>query len=111
MNHQSPGLLISKAIAGFLQFKTAEGLSKNTIASYQRLLEQWLDYHKDGDIDRVTFQQLRDYLTYMRTEYIPRRITGGNDQKLSSKSIRNIYVSLCAFFHWLADEFQITNPI
>jgi len=53
---------------------------------------------------------LRDYLSYMRTQYVPRRITGDNDQKLSSKSIRNIYISLCAFSHWMADEFQITNP-
>jgi integrase len=47
----------------------------------------------------------------MRTDYVPKRITGNNDQKLSSKSIRNIYVGLSAFFHWAAEEFQIPNPM
>ena len=90
MNHRPQGLLISKAVTGFLQFKAAEGLSARTTDSYQRILKQWLERQMDVDIVSVTTQQLRDYLNYMRTEYVPKRITGNNDQKLSSKSIRNI---------------------
>jgi integrase/recombinase XerD len=111
MNHRPQGLIISKAVTGFLQFKVAEGLSVRTTDSYRRILEQWLERQKDVEVSSITTQQLRDYLNYMRTDYVPKRITGNNDQKLSSKSIRNIYVGLSAFFHWAAEEFQIPNPM
>jgi hypothetical protein len=58
------------------------------------------------DVTKVTTQSLRDYLTYMRSEYTPPRITGNNNRKLSSKIIRNIWISLSAFFHWESDEFS-----
>lgn len=111
MNHRPQGLIISKAITGFLQFKAAEGLSARTTDSYQRILAQWLERQKDVEVSSLTSQQLRDYLNYMRADYVPKRITGNNDQKLSSKSIRNIYVGPSAFFHWAAEEFQILNPM
>lgn len=34
MNRRSSGLLLSKAIAVFLQFKAAEAVSKSTMTSY-----------------------------------------------------------------------------
>ncbi len=34
MNRGSSGLLASKALLGFLQFKTAEGLSPTTLVTY-----------------------------------------------------------------------------
>lgn len=51
------------------------------------------------DVAKVTPQQLRQYLTYLLTEYVPRRITGNNDVKLSPKTVRNVWVTLSAFFH------------
>ena len=47
----------------------------------------------------------------MRNEYTPRRINGNNDQKLSSKTIRNIWISLSAFFTWASQEFDFTSPM
>jgi integrase/recombinase XerD len=38
MNRSAPGLLISKSNDGFLKFKTAEGFSQRTIASYEDIL-------------------------------------------------------------------------
>jgi len=51
MNHRPPVLEIVKAIQGFLQFKSAEGLSPRTIESYSRDLQQWQEYL--GEIDVV----------------------------------------------------------
>jgi integrase len=31
--------------------------------------------------------------------------------KQSPKTVRNVWVTLSAFFHWVGDEFQIPNPI
>ncbi|NLU53729.1 MAG: tyrosine-type recombinase/integrase [Clostridiaceae bacterium] len=111
MNHKPSGLLISIAIGGFIQFKAAEGLSPSTISSYDRILKQWLERQPDIDVGKVTAQDIRNYLTYMRNDYVPQRITGHNDRKLSSKSIRNIYIAFKAFFRWLSDEFGVDNPM
>lgn len=111
MNRRPPGLQLSIAIQGFLQYKNAEGLSPRTIYSYKRDLELWVSIQGDKDVTRVTTQNLRDYLTFLRTDYTPRRITGNNDRKLTTKTIRNIWVSLSAFFHWASDEFGLPNPM
>jgi len=111
MNHRPPGLETVKAIQGFVQFKSAEGLSVRTIESYSHDLQQWLEYQGAMNVVKVTPQQLRQYLTYLLTEYVPRRITGNNDVKLSPKTVRNVWVTLSSFFHWAGDEFQIPNPM
>lgn len=41
--HRSNGLSIAQAIPGFIQFKSAEGLSSNTLTSYKHDLELWLE--------------------------------------------------------------------
>ena len=109
MNRKPPGLVISKAVVGFLQFKQAEGLSSRTIESYTRDIKMWSEYQGDMDVSKVSVQDLRQYLTYLLTEYTPRRITGNNNQKLSPKTVRNVWITLSAFFHWASDEFQIPN--
>lgn len=111
MNRRATGLTISKAIPGFINYKSAEGLSPNTIYSYERDLNLWLTYQEDLDISKVTSRDIRDYLNYLRIEYKPRRITGNNDKKLSPKTIRNVWATLASFFKWASIEFEITNPI
>jgi integrase/recombinase XerD len=111
MNRRSPGLLISKAIRGFIQYKSAEGLSPRTLICYQHDLDLWLEIQGDRDVKQVTTQELREYLNYMRTDYTPRRLNGDNSIKLSGKTIRNIWVTLSAFFHWASDEFSFINPM
>ena len=44
MNRRSSGLQLSKALVGFLQYKAAEGLSPNTLCSYEHHLKVWLEY-------------------------------------------------------------------
>ena len=63
MNRRPPGLSISKAVTGFLQFKVAEGLSPTTTFNYERILNQWLEYQEDIDVVDVTNKRVRDYLT------------------------------------------------
>jgi len=105
------GLSISKAILGFIQYKGAEGLSPRTLVGYEHDLNLWLEIQGDCDLTQITTQELREYLNYMRTEYTPRRITGNNDRKLSRKTIRNIWISLSAFFSWACEEFDFPSPM
>ena len=90
-------LPLSKAIPGFLQFKAAEGLSPNTLQSYQRDLKLWQIFAGDIPVDHISTHLIQNYLVWLRTDYTPRRITG-NQQALASKTIHNFYISLCAFF-------------
>jgi len=54
MNLRSSGsLVLSKAIQGFISFKSAEGLSDRTVDSYDRLMKKWLEYAGDRDISKI----------------------------------------------------------
>lgn len=63
MNHSPSGLLLlSKAIPGFINYKTAEGLALRTIDSHERLLNKWLEHIGDQEIGKITAQDMvRDY--------------------------------------------------
>jgi hypothetical protein len=53
MNRKPPGLEISKANQGFLQFKQAEGRSPRTIESYIHDLKQWSTYQGEIDVSKA----------------------------------------------------------
>jgi integrase/recombinase XerD len=111
MNQRPPGLLLSKALTGFLQYKGAEGIASRTVDGYRRDLNHWIEYQGDGDIFKVEPKHILTFLNYMRTDYVPRRITGGNSRKLTPKTIYNIYISLASFFTWASHEFNLVSPM
>jgi integrase/recombinase XerD len=116
MNHSSPGLhkpklslSVSKSIDGFLKFKTAEGLSPRTIQSYEYVLDKWLDYMGDRNVQDVETSDITGYLAWLRTEYKPVRFNG-SEKPLSGKTLRNVWITIRSFFTWLQIEFKIPNP-
>jgi site-specific recombinase XerD len=111
MNRRPPSFLpLSKAAAGFLQYKTAEGLSPNTLKRYQQFLRLWLEFAGDVPINRIKTDDVRRFLIWLRTDYQPKRMTGG-DQPLASKTIHSTYMCLSAFYTWANREFELPNPI
>jgi len=110
MNRRPPGLKLSKATVGFLQHKTAEGPASTTVQGYERDLKLCVTHIGDVDVNDVTTQDLRDHLAWLRTEYKPHRLTGG-DQPLSPKTIRNVWVALSTFFRWASTELDMPNPM
>jgi integrase/recombinase XerD len=111
MNHRPSGLSVAKALSGFLQYKGAEGVSQNTMVAYEHDLRLWIEHTGDLDAAEVRSQHILSFLSYLRTDYVPRRISGDNSQKLTPKTIYNIYVSLASFFRWASREFQLENPV
>ncbi len=111
MNQRPQGLLVSKAMIGFLQYKSAEGLAPVTVSGYERDLKLWIEYQGDLDILTISSQHILSFLTYLRTEYVPRRIAGDNSKKLAPKTVYNLYVSLASFFTWASREFDLSNPM
>ncbi len=109
MNRRPLGLKLSKAILGFQQYKTAKALSPGTLISYESIFKLWLAHTGDVDLSQITSQHILDHLTWLRTEYKPRRLSG-REGPLSPKTIRNAFAALSAFFHWACAEFGIANP-
>lgn len=110
MNRKPLGLLAPKLVSGFLQYKTAEALSPNTLIGYQSVLKLWLSHIGEMDLSTITSSSVLEFLAWLRTEYIPRRFNGGTIP-LSPKSIRNVYAVLSAFFRWAHAEFNLANPM
>ena len=70
MNHSPSGsLLLSKAIPGFINYKTAEGLALRTIDSHERLLNKWLEHIGDQEIGKISAQDVVAYISWLRNEY------------------------------------------
>ncbi len=66
MNRRPSGLSVSKALAGFLNTKAAEGLSPRTLTNYEFRLKQWIDFAEDPDVETPhwrTFPKILSYAT------------------------------------------------
>jgi integrase/recombinase XerD len=110
MNRKPPVLLLSKAVAGFLQYTEAEGLSPRTIEVYTDHLQRFLGYVGDVAVNRVTTAQVRAFLIWLRTDYQTARIFGRGGP-VSTKTLRNYWVSLSALFTWAGSEFGFPSPV
>jgi len=111
MNHRpSSSQLLNKAITGFLNFKTAEGMADRTIDSYDKTLNRWLAYTGEVAVPKITSQKISQYLIWLRTEYVPQRFNG-KTHPLSPKTLRNVWVILSSFFTWACREFKFPNPM
>ncbi len=110
MNRRPPILKLSKAISDFLQYKAAEGLSPRTLECYEQHLKNLLTYAGDIDVNQMQPPQLRDYLAWLRTDYKPKRFNG-QAHPISPKTLRNVWVSLSAFFRWASNKMGMPNPM
>jgi integrase/recombinase XerD len=109
MNHSPSGsLLLSKAIPGFINYKTAEGLALRTIDSHERLLNKWLEHIGDQEIGKITVLDVVAYLSWLRNEYTPRRYNR-KTYPLSPKSLRYVWVTLSSFYSWAAQELEVVQ--
>lgn len=111
MKHRPSGSMpLSDAIIGFVNHKLAEGLTDRSVNSYERLLNKWIEYEGDKEVTAVTTTDIRKYLAWLRTEYVPQRYNG-KVHKLSPKTLRNVWVTLSSFFGWASLELDCDNPM
>lgn len=90
---------LSRAVQGFLLFKSGEGLSRKTIETYKIRLEQLVVWAGDPELDAITVHDLINFLGYLRHDYRPVR-WNGDTKPLSSQSIRNTWITLRSFYTW-----------
>jgi integrase/recombinase XerD len=95
MNHSLSSMqLFDKAIASFLYFKSAEGLRDRSIDSYQRILNQCAEHWGPVNVTKLTSQDVSAYLSWLRTDYVPKRY-GGKTHTLSPKTLQR-FAMRCA---------------
>ncbi len=111
MNRRPSGLKASQALLGFLQYKSAEGLAPTTMVGYEHDVRSWIEYVGDMDIAEVRSGHILSFLSYLRTDYVPHRLARDNSQKLTPKTVYNVYISLASFFRWASREFGLENPM
>ncbi len=73
------------------------------------MLNHWLNYIGDRSVTEIQPSDLTGYIAWLRTEYKP-VCFNGSKEPLSTKSIRNVWVTFRSFFGWLHVEFKYTNP-
>ena len=99
---------LTQAIDGFLLFKAAQGLRPKTLKLYRAHLAQLLDFHGDGPLDTLKTQNVADFLTFLRTQYRPKR-WNGDLAPLSSQSIYNAWTALKSFTNWTHNNLGVPD--
>ncbi|MFZ3070664.1 MAG: hypothetical protein WA110_06045 [Anaerolineaceae bacterium] len=112
MNRNPSGLLFSQCIDGFVKYKTAESLSRRTVDSYEWVLRKWMEKLGDKPVGKISSADVLDYMTYLRTEYVPHTFAKPNPahdaptRKLFPKTLRNHWVTFKAFFGWAVADLK-----
>jgi hypothetical protein len=57
-------LPLGKAITGFVNYKTAGGLSDRSVDSYKRILEHWEELAGNKNVAQFTDHDTNSYLSY-----------------------------------------------
>jgi site-specific recombinase XerD len=90
---------LSDAIDEFLLARRADGLSENTLGWYSSLLSTFRAQFDDPDVASVSTAALRRYIVHLReSDYAP-------------DTIYAHIKALHALFKWLAEEYEIKNPM
>ena len=102
-------MFLGQAIQGFLLYKETEGLSRNTISNYSHSLDMWLQWQGDGELERVSTNDLMAFFHFLRHDY---RITHlgpfpVEPRPLAPKTIRNIWGGLHSFYSWASKELGV----
>ena len=89
---------LSELIMEFLRYLLIDkGYSNNTIESYKRDLEKFLEFNKDKNINTINNEDLKEYIKYLKEE------------NLNEKSIARNISSLKSFYKFLVISKYINN--
>ena len=100
-------ITLSQACDGLVRYKSAVGMSPNTVRNYRvtfAKLQAFVD--DDPPFPAITRDQLISFFAYLRDDYIsePDGIANRGQIKLSAKTILNIHTDLSALWTWGVEE-------
>lgn len=89
---------LSELIIEFIRYLLIDkGYSNNTIDSYKRDLDKFLEFNKDKNINNISIDNLKKYIIYL------------NEENLNEKSIARSISSLKSFYKFLVTSKYIDN--
>ena len=89
---------LSELILEFIRYLLIDkAYSNNTLESYKRDLDKFLEYNKDKNINKISNEDLKEYIKYL------------NDENLNEKSIARNISSLKSFYKFLVINKYINN--
>jgi integrase/recombinase XerD len=88
----APAVTLSVAVEQFIEAKTAQRLSNNTLIDYKRTLRYFREFFGDEDplFSEITPHQVRKFLNSL--------------DRLSKKTLLNCHIGLSSLWHWATDE-------
>jgi integrase/recombinase XerD len=83
---------LSVAVEQFIEAKTAQRLSNNTLIEYKRTLRYFREFFENDDpiFSDITPHQIRKFLNSL--------------DRLSKKTLLNVHIGLSSLWHWATDE-------
>ena len=91
---------LNELIEEFLRYLLIDkGYSNNTIESYKRDLDRFLEFNKNKDINNINSDDLKEYIKYL------------NNENLKEKSIARNISSLKSFYKFLVINKYINNNV
>jgi integrase/recombinase XerD len=100
---------MSKSIEGFIISRLADGYSKVTVDGYKYALFIIAKYLEDPEIESITAEQLKQFMAWIKTEYVPKRSSGNTDE-LSTASHNRYWKAIRCYFRWANEDLGIPRP-
>ena len=100
---------LSDASQAFIYARQADQYSPYTINIFKGHIKQMIDYLEDPEIENITTQDLQRFLSWLQTDYVPKR-SNGLTTPLAPATISNAWCTIRSLFRWAADEMHIPRP-
>ncbi len=101
---------LSEAICGYKITKIADGYSENTIRGYQTHFDQLIEFTEDPQISKITSEQLKNFMYFLRFEYKPKQSGLGEKSHYKTTTLRNAWCAVHSLFKWANEELKIPRP-
>jgi integrase/recombinase XerD len=103
---------LSRAAETFLSAKASIGRASGTTADYRNHLNRFVEVIGDRPIDEITNDQILDFFGYLQNfKFDPSHCGKDPTRRLSPKTILNAHTTLSVFFGWIAEEYEMPNPM
>jgi integrase/recombinase XerD len=100
---------LTKAIDGYMIGALADGFSPLTLEVYKSALLTLAKYIGDKEIDTITTEDLKGFMSFLRSDYIPRR-GNGRTEPLSTASFHRYWKAIRSFYKWAEAELGCGRP-
>lgn len=102
---------LSEAIEGCFRTLSSEGYARDTLTGYRSSLNTMIEYLGDRQVDEVSTDDLRSFMSWLVNGYTPeRRNNPNNKDPLSTASHHRYWKAMRCFFKWANRDLGLDRP-